>query len=110
MSKFIGLCVQVLLLVVLSGTPAQADSQENWFLMARHGECAKIESLQRKIPDLGKIKNPDDFLKLMEKQDHAVTVNKMQETGGNAIEISVPDKGLYLIFVKEILCGGKLKE
>ena len=78
--------------------------------MSRHGGCAKIESLQRKIPDLGKIKNPDDFLKLMKKQGHAVTVNKMQETGGQAVEISVPDKGLYLIFVKEILCGGKLKE
>ncbi len=104
MNKFLELWLPVVLFAVLSGAPAQGDSQENWFLMSRHGECAKIESLQRKVPELGKINNPDDFLKLIKKQGHEVEVKNLQEAGGNAIEISVPDKGLYLIFVKEVLC------
>jgi hypothetical protein len=110
MKKFLGLWLPVVLFAVLSGVPAEGNSLENWFLMSRHGECAEIESLQRKVPELGTINNPDDFLKLMKKQGHEVEVKNLQEAGGNAVEISVPEKELYLIFVKEVLCSGKLKE
>ena len=104
MNRFLGLWLPVVLFAVLSGAPAQGDNPENWFLMSRHGECAKIESLQKKIPELGKLNNPDDFLKLMKKQGLEVEVINLQETGGQAVEISVPARGLYLIFVKEVLC------
>ena len=109
MNKILGLWIPVILFMVTLGTPAHGNNPENWFLMARHGECAKIESLQKKIPELEKIKNPDEFLKLMKEQGHEVKVNKMQETGGNAIEVNIPDKGLYLIFVREVLCKGRTK-
>lgn len=55
--------------------PVQAAEQ--WFLMSRHGECAKIESLKRQIP-----------------------VPK-----GMAYEVTVPEKELFLVFATSEMCS-----
>ena len=104
MNKFLGFLASAFSFAVLFGIPAQGNTLENWFLMSRHGECAKIESLKRKIPNIGGVNSPEEFLKLMRKQRQKVEVRKMKELEGKAVEISVPDKGLHLMFVKEELC------
>jgi len=80
-----------------------ADS-EKWFLMARHGECAEIKSLQRKIPDIEGIKDPQSFSKLMEEKGYEVITNEPKELQGKAVEVSVPKEGLSLMFVVESVC------
>ena len=32
-----------------------AEAAERWFLMSRHGDCAQVGVLKRKVPDLGEI-------------------------------------------------------
>ena len=83
---------------------ASAGSSEKWFLMSRHGECAEVRSLQRKIPDLGNIEDPQSFTMFMEGKGHKVIANELKETQGQAFQVAIPEKGLSLMFVKGSMC------
>lgn len=84
--------------------PLQAS--EKWFLFARHGECAKVEILKRKIPDLGEISDPHEFAALMRKSGYQVTITHNPLPKGKAYEVLVPAKELSLTFVTKELCSG----
>lgn len=103
--KFISMVFMSLLLVpgALIST-ASASSSEKWFLMSRHGECAEVKSLQRKIPDLGNIEDPQSFTMFMEGKGHKVIANELKETQGQAFQVAIPEKGLSLMFVKGSMC------
>jgi hypothetical protein len=83
---------------------ASAGSSEKWFLMSRHGECAEVKSLQRKIPDIGNIEDPQSFTMFMEGKGHKVIANELKEARGQAFQVGVPEKGLSLMFVKGSMC------
>jgi hypothetical protein len=73
--------------------------------MARHGECAKVDTLKRKIPDLGTVADPMSFAELMRRQDRGTTINEQSLAKGRAFEVIVPTRGLELVFVTAELCG-----
>ena len=75
-----------------------------WFLMARHGECMEVQSLKRKVPDLGEIRDPSTFAKLMREKGYRVTVNEVSTPTGKAMEVSVPERELSLMFVTPEVC------
>jgi len=81
-----------------------AVSGQQWFLVARHGECVEIEKLRRKVPDLDEINDPYSFVKFMRQKGRMVTSSEMMETRGKAVEVKVPEKNLSLIFVTPELC------
>ena len=88
---------------------ASANNSEKWFLMSRHGECAEITTLQRKIPDLSNITDPQTFIAFMEKKGHNVIVkdlysNERKEIQGMFFDVRIPSEGLSLLFVKGIIC------
>ena len=87
-----------------------ADETESWFLMARHGECQKINILQRKIPEIDGINNPESFIKLMESLGHKAIVKKLEGLEGKAVQINVPARGLALMFVKKSICKEIVKK
>jgi hypothetical protein len=93
-------------LAVLAGAgpalPAQAA--ERWLLMARHGECAEIATLKRKVPDLGDVKDPEAFIALMRKQGFEATSARINVPKGRAQEVKVPAKDLFLLFVTPEAC------
>ena len=96
------------MLTILSST-VSADDHEKWFLMSRHGECADIGVLQRKIPDLGEIEDPQAFIQFMNEKGHEVIVedvyaSEREELKGVAFDVRVPAEELSLMFVKSILC------
>jgi hypothetical protein len=82
--------------------PVQAA--ERWLLMARHGECAEVASLKRKVPELGDVRDPDAFAALMRKQGYEVTANSIALPKGRAQEVKVPAKELFLLFVTPEAC------
>ena len=94
----------VLVAACLGCTSPVAVSEPQWFLMARHGECMEVEGLKRKVPDLADIKDPYSFVKLMRQKGHTVTSSEMTEIKGQAVEVKVPEKDLFLIFVTSELC------
>ncbi|MBH0191102.1 MAG: hypothetical protein HP492_04910 [Nitrospira sp.] len=75
-----------------------------WFLFSRHGECAEIASLKRKVPDLGEVRDPDAFITLMRDKGHRVTVIETSVPNGRLVEVTVPDQGLAVAFVTAALC------
>jgi hypothetical protein len=64
----------------------------------------EIESLKRKIPDLGDINDPYSFVQLMRQNGLTATSADMVTAKGMAVEVKVPGKELSLIFVTSGLC------
>jgi len=82
---------------------AQADVLQ-WFLMSRHGECAEIQSLKRKVPDLGDVRDPSAFIKLMRDKGYQVMPNEVSTPNGKVVEVKVPEQELSLMFVTSEVC------
>jgi len=72
--------------------------------MARHGECVEVQSLKRKVPDLGEIRDPFTFTKLMRDKGYQVTVNEVSTPNGKTVEVKVPERELSLMFVMPEVC------
>lgn len=98
------LFIAVLGAALLNGFVPVAVSGQQWFLMARHGECVEIDKIKRKVPDLGAISDPYTFVKLMQQKGYTVSSAEISETKGKAIEVKVPEKELFLVFVTPELC------
>jgi len=83
-----------------------AQAAERWLLMSRHGECAEVGVLKRKVPDLGDVRDPDAFVRFMREKGYEVTVTRVSVPGGKAQEVKVPQKELFLTFVTPEMCSG----
>ena len=88
-------------------TPPTTQAAERWFLMSRHGDCAEIKVLKRKVPDLGEVNDPDAFASFMRQKGYEVTSTKVSVPRGEAREVKVPQKELFLIFVTSHMCSGR---
>lgn len=89
-----------------TGAPADrvAPSAERWLLMGRHGECAPIATLRRKVPDLGEVNDPQAFAAFMRNKGFEVTATQQALPKGKYWELVVPAKELSLVFVTPELC------
>ena len=94
--------VGIALLLFLGEAISLAASE--WFLMSRHGECADIASLKRKIPDLGEVRDPAAFIQLMRVEGCQVTVNEVATSTGKVVEVKVSERKLSLMFVTPEVC------
>jgi hypothetical protein len=102
------LLVCVLTAVLLA--PEVALAADKWFLLARHGECFPIRSLERKFPDLGNIGDPDSFVRFVRAKGLKVSSKPIQGQAASAVEVLVPEKELSLVFATGEVCskaGGK---
>ena len=82
-----------------------AEPSEQWYLMSRHGECAEITSLQRKVSDLGTLEDPDSFIAEMQSRGHRVIQEPLPLARGSAVQVDVPALSLSLVFVTTELCS-----
>ena len=85
-------------------SPSPARAAERWFLMSRHGDCAEVGVLKRKIPDLGEVSDPEAFARFMRQKGYEVTSTRISVPKGRAQEVNVPRKDLFLIFVTSEMC------
>ncbi len=81
------------------------QAAEQWSLMARHGECASVASLEHKVPELGEVRDPQAFAALMRKGGQKVTVKQIPTGMGSAYEVVVPERELSLVLVPTGVCG-----
>jgi len=88
---------------LLALPPIQAA--ERWFLMSRHGDCAEVGTLKRKVPDLGEINDPHAFAKFMRQKGYDVTSTPAAVPKGKGQEVKVPGVDLYLMFVTSEMCS-----
>ncbi len=88
---------------------ASGKSLEKWFLMSRHGECAQIATLQRKVSDLPAIEDPVSFSRYMRARGYTVIEQDLELPGVGAIQIEVVELSLNPIFVTEPVCNNYLE-
>ena len=74
--------------------------------MSRHGDCAEVGTLKRKVPDLGEINDPHAFAKFMRQKEYDVTSTPAAVPKGMGQEVKVSGMDLYLIFVTSEKCRG----
>lgn len=89
-----------------SMTSPSVQAAERWFLMSRHGECAEVGTLKRKVPDVGEINDPHAFATFMRQKGYEVTSTPAPVPKGKGHEVKVPQKDLYLMFVTSEVCSG----
>ena len=94
--------MKILGLALLTGLPSAAFSADQWFLMARHGECMEIDAVKKRMPDL--TNDPHSFVKLMREKGLAASSVEVPGTQGKAVEVRVPEKSLALVFAARELC------
>lgn len=86
---------------------SQAAAQE-WRLFGRHGECAPISALKRKLQDMPEVRTPEEFEAYLDLKRLKFTRQAHQAGGGGAVEFQVPDAGLAVLFVPRQLCSKDL--
>ena len=94
---------QTLIVACLMCQPALAA--DKWFLVARHGECFPVRSLERKFPDLGSIADPESFIRFVRAKGLKVNSKTVPVQAGAAIEVLVPERELALVFATAELCS-----
>jgi len=96
--------VLVVVVMFLCGI-VSAQAPESWFLMARHGECAQLSSLERKIPDLGAPSGLDELLEILKNKGLSFHRRTLAIQNGEAVELNVPELSLTLVLVPSALCS-----
>lgn len=95
-----------LALFMLLDGHAQA-TQAAWQLLGRHGECAPIAALKRKLPDLPAISTPDELAAHLEAKRLKFTRSPLKGGPDGAVEFNVPDAGLAIVLVEARHCAAK---
>ena len=95
-------CVLTAVLCLLIALPATA---EDWNLVGRHGECAPLASLKRKLPDMPDVRTPDDLAAYLDSKRMAYTRRTHSLGQATAVEFVVPEAGLAVLLAPESSCG-----
>ena len=109
----------VLVLLAVAGLPppagaAQSDKAKpapvkerpaGWLLAAGEGECAPLSLLEKKGAEFRGIESPDHLAKKMRAAGHKVEIKEHNLASRPAVEVRVPERGLYVMFVKAELCA-----
>lgn len=95
---------RVVSLILLASAGVAAEPSD-WFLMGRHGECAPLSALARKDRSLSDLKDPYQFIGRMRAAGHRTEVKEHDTAQGKALEVNVPARDFYLLFVKAEACS-----
>jgi hypothetical protein len=82
-----------------------ADITGKWFLMARHGECHPVRSLERKFPEFGSIDDPERLASAARARGMTVDMHPVATAQGRVIELRIPERGLALLFATGDACN-----
>ncbi len=73
-------------------------------LAGREGACAPLSLLEKKGSEFRGIESPDQLAKKMRAAGHKVELKEHNLSSRPAVEVRVPDRDLYVMFVKANLC------
>jgi hypothetical protein len=91
----------VVFLLLLAGTAEAAE----WALAGREGECAPLSVLEKKGPEFRGIESPDQLVQKMRSAGQKVEIKEHNAGSRPAVEVRVPARNLYVMFVKKEMCG-----
>jgi hypothetical protein len=82
-----------------------ADGRGAWLLAGREGDCAPLSLLEKKGDEFRGIESPEQLAKKMRAAGHKVEVKEHNLASRPATEVRVPERGLYVMFVRAELCA-----
>jgi hypothetical protein len=87
-----------------SKRPASKNEPVTWMLAGREGACAPLSLLEKKGSEFHGIESPDQLAKKMRAAGHKVEVKEHHLASRPAVEVRIPERDLYVMFVKANLC------
>ncbi len=87
------------------GRVAADDTPDKWMLMSRHGECADISSLKRKVPNLPEVSDVPSLVEFFKSEGHFVQSKELPGSAGRAYQVDISGMSLNLVLVNESLCA-----
>ena len=76
-----------------------------WLLAAREGGCAPVSILEKRGPEFRGIESPDQLVEKMRGAGEKVEVKEHKAGSRPAVEVRIPARNLYIMFVKSDFCG-----
>ena len=76
-----------------------------WSLAGREGKCVPLSTLARRGPEFEDIKNPYQLAEKMRAAGHAAEIKEHKVGTRPAVEVRVPSRDLYVMFVKSPTCA-----
>ena len=87
-----------------ASAPAK-DADADWSLAGREGACVSLDLLKKKYPEFGDVKSPYQLAEKLKAQGHNAEVKEYTLGKRPSVEVRVPDKNLYVMFIRTDLCG-----
>ena len=81
------------------------DQPVCWMLPGREGACAPLSVLAKRGSEFRDVESPEQLATKMRAAGNKVEVKEHQLASRPAVEVRVPDRGLYIMFVKANLCA-----
>jgi hypothetical protein len=93
--------------VALAARAPAKDADAGWSLAGREGECASLDLLKKKYPDWGEVKSPYQLAEKLKAQGYNAEVKEYTLGKRPSVEVRVPDKSIYVMFIRTDLCSRK---
>jgi len=98
------LAMVVLVLMVTRANSARASA---WFLLGREGVCLPLSVLAKKGGEFSDVESPYQLADKMRAAGHKIEIKEHNAGSRPAVEVRVPDRNLYVMFVKSDSCAGQ---
>jgi hypothetical protein len=84
---------------------AGAAETSEWSLAGREGKCVPLSTFAKRGSEFEDIKSPYQLAEKMRAAGHKAEIKEHKAGTRPAVEVRVPTRDLYLMFVKSSTCG-----
>jgi hypothetical protein len=95
--------LRLFIFLLLFAIPGAAQAEE-WYAMARHGECVDLGKLNEKKNLLKGAKTPGEMEKLFKKAGVEYSIEPMIKDQDGILKLNAPSESLAMILVKKEFC------
>jgi hypothetical protein len=77
----------------------------DWLLAGQGGKCIPLSALTKKGAEFQDIKSPYQLVEKMRGAGHKAEIKEHKAGSRPAVEVRIPSRDLYLMFVRSSSCG-----
>jgi hypothetical protein len=85
--------------------PFSSLDAADWFLVGKEGECTPLSVLEKKGPEFRGLESPYQLAEKMRAAGYKAEVKEHKAASRPSVEIRVPDRQLYVMFMKADVCN-----
>ena len=82
-----------------------AAETSEWSLAGQEGKCIPLSALTKKGPEFQDIQSPYQLVEKMRAAGHKAEIKEHKAGSRPAVEVRIPSRDLYVMFVKSSACG-----